>query len=146
VLLASRHSNGHGIFHISSTDQTIKGVFERCNEILETSLELRSFAEWKYEMKRLHTDGYSLPAMPLIESAFSTDEGSISEHEDGTGSERTRFDCTRTHNELEKAGIVAPMFNDDLLRVFVEDMISRDEAARACLKKKQSKLAKRRFA
>lgn len=126
VFLADQHPEGRGIFHISSSSQRIDGVFERCNEITDASLYLMSHYEWVQEMKRLHDAGQSLPAVPLIESAFSMDEASFYEHERSVRSENVTFDCRRTHRALESAGIVAPVLDDDLLRECVESMCARD--------------------
>jgi amino acid adenylation domain-containing protein/thioester reductase-like protein len=117
AFLATQHSSGHGIFHISSSDQMVGGVFERFNEILDTALELLPFSEWISEMKRLHREGLSLPVVPLID---------VYDYEGSTRPAMARFDCTRTHRELEQAGIVAPTFDDALLRVALEGMFARD--------------------
>jgi thioester reductase-like protein len=124
VYLATHHCHGRGIFHISSADQMLGGVFERCNEIAGTSLKLMSFYEWICEMKRLHQAGRSLPAVPLIEFAFSMDEESFRKQQIAITS--IPFDCARTHAELKRAGIVAPVLNDDLLRVYLECISSKD--------------------
>jgi amino acid adenylation domain-containing protein/thioester reductase-like protein len=129
AFLGSRHPDGRGIFHISSSNQTIDGVFERCNEIADTSLELLPFYQWLCEIKRLHQEGKSLPAVPLIEFAFSMDEASFCAHQ-RAHSGRIKYDCARTQRELERAAIVAPVFNDDLLRVCLEGMLSRDAELR----------------
>lgn len=106
---------------------------ERCDEIENTSLELVSFYEWIQEIKRTHQEGRSLPAVPLVEFAFSMDAASFHEHQRAIRSEGIRFDCTRTHRALEHAGIVAPALDDDLLRGFLESMLSRDAELRDCL-------------
>jgi thioester reductase-like protein len=132
VFLANRHSDGQRIFHISSIDQMSDGVFERCNEIGNTSLELVPLYDWTCELRRLHHEGQSLPAVPLFEFAFSLDEESFSRYENGIRSERIHFNCTQTHAELEQAGIVAPVLNDDLLRVYLEGMFSRHAELLRC--------------
>jgi thioester reductase-like protein len=126
VYLANRHPEGHGIFHISSSAQMIEGVFERCNQIAGTSLELMPLYLWIRAIQRLHEEGRSLPAVPLIEFAFSMDEGAFQEHQRVAGLGGVQFDCARTHRELEKAGIVAPVLNDELLKLCVAAMFSRD--------------------
>jgi amino acid adenylation domain-containing protein/FkbH-like protein/thioester reductase-like protein len=134
VFLANRHSDGQGIFHISSSSQMIEGVFERCNEIADTSLELMPFYDWICEIKRLHHEGWSLPVVPLVEFAFCLDEKSFREHQRGVRSATNmHFDCIRTHRELERAGIVAPVLGDDLLRTCVESMLSSDAELRELL-------------
>jgi amino acid adenylation domain-containing protein/thioester reductase-like protein len=115
--LGNQHPNGNGIFHISSSNEMLGGVFERFNEILDNALELMPFTEWISEMKRLHREGLSLPVVPLID---------VYDYEGSTRSTMARFDCTRTHRELERAGVVAPTFDDALLRVTLEGMFSRD--------------------
>jgi amino acid adenylation domain-containing protein/thioester reductase-like protein len=131
--LANRHPEGQRIFHISSLDHMVEGIFERCNEIAATSLKLVSFYEWICEVKRLHHAGRSLPAVPLIEFAFSMDERDFHEHMRHVGSANVRFTCARTHKELERAGIPAPELNDDLLRVYLANIYSRDGALRQTL-------------
>lgn len=130
VFLAGRHSAGQGIFHISSPGRKIEDLFERCNEIAGTSLQLLPFYDWIREMKRLHLEGRSLPAIPLIEYAFSMDERSLHEQQQRKRSRSIKVDCARTYGELERAGIVAPVLDDDLLKVTVQSMLSRDAELR----------------
>lgn len=130
VNLANRRSVGGGVYHITSREDTCGGVFERCNEIAGTSLQLRSFYDWICEIKRLHQEGRVLPAVPLLEYAFSLDEQSFYKKYRSSQSTRVRVDCSKTHRELERAGIVAHPVNDDLLRQFVKSMFSRDEELR----------------
>jgi amino acid adenylation domain-containing protein/thioester reductase-like protein len=132
TFLASQHSNGHEIFHISSAHQMVGGVFERFNEVLGTALELMPFAEWISEIKRLHREGLSLPVVPLID---------VYSYEGSSRSASTRFDCARTHRELERAGIVAPALSDALLRVSVEGMFARDPELRQA---RSARVAERR--
>jgi len=130
--LAMRHPNGGGIFHISSPDQAIDDVFERCGRIIDAPLELLPHFEWIREMKRMHHSGRSLPVVPLIEFAFGMDEAAFREHQANVRvAGNIRFDCARTAAELEHAGIVAPVVNDELLALCLEDMISRDDELRA---------------
>ena len=143
VFLANSHSNGHGIFHISSSSSMAEGLFERCNEIAGTSLELVTFYDWICEIKRLHQQGRSLPAVPLIEFAFSMDEESFNNRQ-RTLESSTRFDCARTRRELEHMGIVAPVMDDGLLRMYVQGMVSRDADLRDQLAAKQTESTRRR--
>jgi thioester reductase-like protein len=126
VLLAERHPNGGGIFHISSSEQKVDGIFERCNEIADTSLQLIPYYDWIQEMKRLHGQGHSLPAVPLIQFAFTMEEAAFYEWQRARRRAGIRFDLTRTHGELEQAGLVAPALNDEMLNACVHAMISRD--------------------
>jgi amino acid adenylation domain-containing protein/thioester reductase-like protein len=138
VYLANRHRRGHGIFHISSSNQMIDDLFGRCNEIAGTSLELVPFYDWTCEIKRLHHSGRSLPIVPLIEFAFGMDEKSFYEREQAVKATRVLLDCDRTHRELERAGIVAPSLNDDLLQACVQSMCSRDQELREWIACKNS--------
>lgn len=125
VFLAGRHLEGGRRFHIASSHQPIDGLFERCNEVLGTALELKSYYGWVREIKRLHEAGQSLPAVPVLGSAFSMDEESFTKYQ-RSQSGHVNLDCARTHQELECAGIVAPVLDDELLKVSLEDMYSRD--------------------
>jgi hypothetical protein len=107
------------------------GVFERCNAIMGTSLELMSMYEWIGQIKSLHQAGKSLPIVPLIEVAFSMDEKSFHEYWRRGQEENVRFECARTLNELECAGVIAPVFSDELLKRTVESMLSRDAEFRS---------------
>jgi amino acid adenylation domain-containing protein/thioester reductase-like protein len=146
VFLANKYSDGNGIFHISSSCQTVNGVFERCNEIFNTLLDLRSFDKWVYEVRRLHAEGHAMPVLPLLESDFFSGAQSRYERNSDVAPTYTHFDCTRTHAELSEAGISTPVFNDSLLRVFLEDLFARDEEVRECLTRKKIKFAIRRYA
>jgi hypothetical protein len=69
--------------------------------------------------------------MPLIETAFSEDEQLFYEHQGDIAAFRTHFDCTRTHKELEEAGIAAPVFDDAMLALCLTSMQARDEEVHA---------------
>jgi thioester reductase-like protein len=130
VYLANRHPDGKGVFHLSSRGQAIKGVFERCNEVAGTSLQLKSWFEWVAEIKRLHHEGRALSIVPLVEFAFSMNEESLENRLNRIGSGNVRFDCTRTNHELESAGISAAILNDDLLKLHLESLFLRDPEVR----------------
>jgi myxalamid-type nonribosomal peptide synthetase MxaA len=130
VHLANQHSEGGKVFHVTASIQMLEGLFERSNEICETSLNLLPLFDWISEIKRLHNMGRSLPAVPLIEYAFSMDESSFYAYQRSMRSDLIRFDAARTHAELERAGIVAPSFDDDLLKTYIESMFLRDKELR----------------
>ncbi|WP_175597195.1 non-ribosomal peptide synthetase [Peristeroidobacter soli] len=131
VFLGNRHAQGQGIFHIGATDQHVDGVFERCNDIASTSLQLLPHYEWIQQIKRLHLEGYSLPAVPLIEYAFSMNQDTFQRHQRSVRSAvHVRFSFEKTQRELEAAGIVTPMLNDSLLSGCIEGMLSRDAELR----------------
>ncbi|MEP7242923.1 MAG: amino acid adenylation domain-containing protein [Gammaproteobacteria bacterium] len=130
VSLANRHRDGRGLFHVSSPAQNAEGVFERCNAIAGTSLELMSFYDWICEIKRLHRRGQVLPIVPLIEHVFSLDEASFHEQQRAAHAASVRFGCVRTYRELELAGIAPPVLDDDLLRRSLQSMFERDTELR----------------
>jgi amino acid adenylation domain-containing protein/thioester reductase-like protein len=131
VFLAAQHARGGGVFHLSSPAQLVEGAFECCNELAGTALELLPHHEWIGRIKGLYEQGVQLPAVPLIEWAFSLDRHAFEEHE--RANRGPRFDCHRTQRELERAGIVAPIWNDDLLLLCVDDMLRRDVDLRAAM-------------
>lgn len=126
VFLGNRHADGQGIFHISAPGPGIERVFEQCNDILATPIEIVPYYEWITEMKRLHHQGISMPVTPLIEYAFAMDEPTFHELQRRIESTSIRFDCARTRRELEHAGIVTPTVDSDLLGRCVESMLVRD--------------------
>jgi amino acid adenylation domain-containing protein/thioester reductase-like protein len=126
--LAKRHSSGGGVFHVASSRQSNEGLFERYNRITDAGLDLVPYYDWIREVRRLHLEGFSLPIVPLIEYAFSMDEKSFYEHQNRARSVDMTFDCSRTEQELEEAGIFAPVFDDDLLARQIQDMCSRDDS------------------
>jgi thioester reductase-like protein len=133
VHLADRHSDGRGVFHISGSRTLIKDVFERCNAVLGTRLELLSLYDWVLEMKRLHENGLSLPVVPLIQWAFSMSRETFDEQQRQLLSRRVSFDCRRTQQELQDAGIETPIVDEHLLQLCVEDMAIRDERVATAL-------------
>jgi hypothetical protein len=139
VFLAERYRDGQGIFHIASGAQAPKGMFERLNEVAGTSLELMSYYDWVCEMKRLHLRGRSLPIVPLIQSVFSMDEASFNQQQQRARSSSVRVDCTRTLQELESAGIVAPPLDDGLIKRFFESMLARDPELQAAFAESMSR-------
>jgi amino acid adenylation domain-containing protein/thioester reductase-like protein len=143
VWLADQHSGGKGIFHLFSSRQVHEGVFERCNEIAGTQLELMSAGEWVGEIKRLQREGQSLPMAPLIDSTFASSEGSGQEPE--ARAVATHFDCSRTYRELEKGGIFAPAFDDNLLGITLRGMLTRDEELRRGSVMQTAEQARRRY-
>lgn len=121
VALAEQNPYGHGIFHISATDQMGEGVFERCNAVAGTSLTLLPRYQWTGVVESLHTQGRSLPIVPLVEQSFGLTETEFYQREERE-SRKPRFDCSLTHAALELADIVPPALNDELLRACVKRM------------------------
>jgi myxalamid-type nonribosomal peptide synthetase MxaA len=130
VHLAEGHPSGQGIFHISASRQPSAGLFERCNQIAGLSLELMPAHRWVQRVRKLHERGRSLPVVPLVQSAFSMDEAVFDEHWERAGYSRIQFECSRTHRELETAGIGVPELDDELLKMYIRCMHSRDKELR----------------
>jgi myxalamid-type nonribosomal peptide synthetase MxaA len=126
LFLATRHCDGHGVFHIASQQPMTEGVFERYNRVARVPLRLLPFYDWICEIKRLHQEGRALPVVPLIEYAFTMNEKTFYEHEARRNTLAPQIDCARTHQELEPAGIVVPGFGDSFLGICVANMISTD--------------------
>ena len=126
VLLSNRHPDGRGIFHISSCSEIPERVFERYNEAANAALDLLPFYEWVQEIKRLHYLGRPLPIAPLMESEFCLDEVSFYDRQRMLQSQAPLIDCTRTQRELEGAGVIAHVFNNELMRLSLDDMRARD--------------------
>jgi amino acid adenylation domain-containing protein/thioester reductase-like protein len=126
VFLSGRHSAGGGIFHISAAGSELEGVFERCNEVAGTALQLVPHYDWVCRMKRLQQQGVPLPVIPEVESAAAMDEESFYELQRRARAQRTRVDCSRTQRELAEADIFLPALDDELLRRCVEAMRGRD--------------------
>lgn len=145
VFLANAHRDGQGIFHITSAQEAVEDLFERFNAVAGTSLQLVSLYEWIGEIKRLHGAGWSLPVVPLVEFAFNMDEESFQEHERRVQWQNIHIDSQKTHRELERAGILSPRLSDDLLRLFVESMLSRDVELHEMVASKRDSIALRRM-
>jgi hypothetical protein len=126
ALLGCRHLTGGRVFHISANEQAIGDFFERCNEILGGTLELKSTYGWIAELKRLHRNGRTLPVVPLIEFAFSMDETSFDIYQRGRKAMPIKYDCERTQTELERAGIDTPVVDGELLERCLNTMQRRD--------------------
>jgi myxalamid-type nonribosomal peptide synthetase MxaA len=129
VTLADKYSGGGGVFHISSSEPALEDVFERCNEVVGTSLELVPFYEWVCQMRDLHNQGRSMPVAPLIAYAFCMDEKTFYEHQRRIRA-GLQFDCERTTRLLADAGIVTPRLSDEFLKTCVESMFARDAELR----------------
>jgi len=130
LCLARDHDDGQQIFHLASGSRPYEDVFEQCNAVAGTSLELLSLYDWICEIKRLHHAGHSLPAVPLVEYAFSLTEEAFRAEQNRVRNASIRVDCSRTHRHLERAGVAMPSLDDDLLRECVECMLSRDHDLR----------------
>jgi thioester reductase-like protein len=126
VFLTDKHRQGLGVFHISSSSQTVDDLFERCNEVAGTSFEILSPYDWICRIKRLDADGQVLPIVPLVAYAFSLDEASFYNRRRAIEAVNTHIDCSSTQHELEEAGITTPVFGDELLRTCVEGMLAMD--------------------
>ncbi len=126
VALARRHRRGGRIFHLASMKAMTPGLFERCNDEVGTSFELVTLWEWIREIKRLHQAGGSIPAVPLIEFAFSMDREQFDRRKLEEDSASVRLDCTRTYIELSRLGLAAPAFDAEYLRRYVENFVRWD--------------------
>jgi amino acid adenylation domain-containing protein/thioester reductase-like protein len=140
VTLATGHPEGRGIFHISSSRQSVDGVFECCARILGMPLTLQTAFDWKQDIRRFHDEGWSLPVMPLLEAAFATDQSPDVYSIKDMSLALTTIECGRTHRELEKAGVHAPEFGEDQLRVLLKDMLSRDEEVQRAIASRRASL------
>jgi hypothetical protein len=123
--LAGKHDNG--TFHLSSSRQMLDNVFEHCAEMVGVPFKFLPYYEWIGEIKKLHYEGESLPIVPLVQFGFSLDEEAFNERQRNYRTPANiRFDLTRSHRELEAAGIEAPAFDEELLRVCLQSMCARD--------------------
>ncbi|PPT91133.1 hypothetical protein XthCFBP4691_09100 [Xanthomonas theicola] len=123
VRLANKQAEGGGVFHVAAREQMREGVFERCNAIADTNLELLPLYEWTRAIQRLHLQGRDLPIVPLIEPSFALDEDAFYAMERAQ-TRKPRFDCARTHDLLEREELPIPALNDDLLRTCVRHLLS----------------------
>jgi amino acid adenylation domain-containing protein/thioester reductase-like protein len=126
VGLIGLHPEGQRVFHICSSQPPVQDVFERCNAVTDSSLELLPFYEWVCQVKRLHNEGRTLPVVPLIEFAFSMDEASFNKHQRRQNASAVHFDSAWTQKELRAAGFVIPEFSDVVLARCVENMLSSE--------------------
>ncbi len=126
VALAGRFPGGNEVFHISSSTQTVVDVFERIRELSGIPLKLMPHYDWVSRIGQLHEAGQSLPAVPLIEFAFSMGRAAFEEQQRHADAAAANFDCTFTHRELERAGILTPVFSNQLLEMCIAGMLSRD--------------------
>ena len=122
VLLGNKYRDGGGIFHLRAESQAIGGLFESCNELIAMPLELMPYGQWSAEIRKLHRQGVSLPIAPLLDGH----EVSLHDRHGAPRAGSIRFDCTRTREELEAAGVTAPVFSRDLLQVLLASMLRRD--------------------
>jgi myxalamid-type nonribosomal peptide synthetase MxaA len=118
--LANHHASE--IFHICSAGDGLDQIFERCNEIAGTSLELIPQFEWISRVKHFHQQGQSLPIVPLIEFAFQMDESEFYERR-RMRTASVRFECARTHDALSRLGIELPGLNDEWLQKCLRSML-----------------------
>jgi amino acid adenylation domain-containing protein/thioester reductase-like protein len=122
IYLAAAHRDPGGIFHIFTPGQRSEMIFERCNRVAGLSLELMSPREWASQIERSSLGKEPLPIVPLLDSIrYMSDE-----HESPVVSEQIHFSCAKTQAELQSSGIAAPVLDDDLLRLTVQDMLTRD--------------------
>ena len=117
----------NGVFHISSSRQNLDNVFERSARILGRRLECSSYYQWIGRIKQLHEAGRSMPMVPLVQFAFSLDEDRFDEYQRSfLSAVNCQFDLTRTHRELERAGVIAPIVDERMLRLCIQSMLARD--------------------
>lgn len=126
VHLAGANAAGNRIFHISGSGDAMDDLFEQCNRVSDLKLEQKPWFEWIEEMKRLHHEGRSLPAVPLVDFAFSMDQAAFDDHQRRLQQARTVFDCDQTRRELELAKIPDGPFDDAALRALIRHMFSSD--------------------
>ncbi len=126
VALAARSHGKGDTYHITSVGRTPGGLFEKCNQLLESPLKLMPFYDWTRELKRLHEGGYALPMVPLIEFAFSMNRQEFLHHLHLEEQSQLRVSGQRTSRELRDLGIFPPPSCVDLLGVCIEAMRERD--------------------
>lgn len=125
VFLAERNRTGSNVFHISSSTETVGGLFERCHDVEGISLRLLEFADWVGEMRRLHLSGETLPIVPLIEPLFAMERDLIQKQQSRIETRRPHISCARTDEQLRSGNIVAPVFDEGLLRKYLRALTAR---------------------
>lgn len=120
--LGGKHRGGGSIFHLAGHGNALGGLFESCRELIDTPLELMAYSEWVDAVSVSRRAGRALPIGPLIGSGLATAVAG-----------RIRFDCSRTREELAAANLPVPEFNRQLLRMLLENMLSRDPELRGAL-------------
>lgn len=121
ALLAQRHPEGNGIFHITSSEDLVGGLFECLNGILGQSLELLPIERWVQRIRRHQMEGWSLPIVPLLEFYERRVVG------DGP---TISIDSRRTHAELEAIGLSTPVFDRKMLEICLDGVLAHDPELR----------------
>jgi len=118
--LANLTSDGGGIFHLTSNQRPVDGLFEQCNAILEKPLELLPFRDWLTRMKRLRARGLDLPIAPLLD---------LYDDSNATGT-KILFDCAATDRRLMSIGMQTPRFEAQLLEPALHRMLNENPRGR----------------
>ncbi|MCL2714513.1 MAG: amino acid adenylation domain-containing protein [Alphaproteobacteria bacterium] len=135
VRLGRDHAEGGGVFHLSSQVVTpIEDVFVFYNQVAEPALQLLPPREWLTRIRERSEAGETLPIMPLVHSFLDMDEPTLEAHWAARERSGLRFDCARSCNELESAGVVMPPFNAELMGVYVRGMLAANPALRELVK------------
>jgi len=121
VHLAGAYGQGDGRFHLSSIRGMPHGLFECINKLLAEPLKLLEFSDWKREMKKLHSEGLSLPVLPLLD---------VYNYEIGLQSPKVRYESSKTRRQLDYAGIPVLEVGDTELKLLIEAMFERDKELR----------------
>ena len=119
--LATQPCSESGIYHVSASHQLPYGVFECCNEVAGMKLKLLPLGDWERKIQQLHQEGRSLPLGPLLEFHEQQRLSRIS---------GISFSCASTHKRLERAGIMTPALDKELLKLSIDDMLRRDPELR----------------
>lgn len=126
VHFSTRVPNSSGVFHLSSEREMTEGIFECVNELQGLSLQLLPYYEWLQKIRDLHNQGRSLPAVPLVEHAFSMSEAAYLQYEAELRRNRINIESSRSRLELQTANIFEPSFDGPAIRRAVLKMISSD--------------------
>jgi len=135
VRLGNDHSQGGGVFHLSSMTVTpIEAVFASYNEVAEPPLAILSYWEWLGRIRERFEAGETLPIMPLVHSLLNMDDRTLEAFTVERDRATLRFDCSRTRAELEQAGVVMPPFNAHLMSTYLRGMLAANPTLNTLVK------------
>ncbi|WKB55884.1 thioester reductase domain-containing protein [Eleftheria terrae] len=120
------------VFHLSTMQVTpMPEVFHLINRLTETPLQLGRHAEWIQALRSRYEQGEVLPIVPVVQWMMTKDEAGLARLAREREAVTLVYDCSRTHAELQAAGIELPPFTEALFRRYLEGMLAMDPELRA---------------
>ena len=131
-MLSKINPNGGQVFHLGGSASVKINIHDSFQENVNAAFEPISTFDWIKEVKSMHMNEETLPAVPFVEHAFSMDEISFEESLESSENESVVFNSIKTQSQLQLMGLEFPKFDQDLVGLALSRILEGRSVVEEC--------------